>query len=178
METVKEHQKLKLFINIVSVALPLLVAGMFQFKLTDFQWSFDVYWLPFVNAILNGTSAVLLIGALIAVKQKNIKAHAAMIYAAMLMSLLFLLVYVAYHITAGHTKFGGEGTIKLVYLLILASHIILAAIQAPLVLYAFLYGYTGQLEKHKKIVKFSYPIWLYVSITGVICYLMIAPYYP
>ena len=82
-----------------------------------------------------------------------------------------------YHVTAEHTKYGGEGAIKIIYLLILASHIILAAIQAPFVLYAFFYGYTGQIEKHRKIVKFSYPIWLYVSVTGVLVYLMISPYY-
>ena len=101
-----------------------------------------------------------------------------MIYVAMAFSLVFLVVYILYHVTTGHTKFGGEGAVKIIYFAILISHIILAAVQAPFVLYAFLYGYTNQVEKHKKIVKFSYPIWLYVSISGVICYLMISPYYP
>ncbi len=170
-------KKLRLFVIIISVALPLIVAGMFQFKFTSFTWPFDVHVLPLINAILNAASAVLLIAALVAAKNKNIDLHQKMIYSAMFLSLLFLLVYVLYHITAEHTKFGGEGAVKYVYLIILASHIILAAIQAPFVLFAFLYGYTGQIEKHKKLVKFSFPIWLYVSITGVICYLMISPYY-
>jgi putative membrane protein len=171
------YKKLRLLVNIISVALPLIVAGMFQFKFTDFVWPFDVYILPLINAILNGTSALLLIGALVAIKKGNINLHQRLIYVAMTLSLLFLVVYIMYHVTAQHTTFGGEGTIKAVYLIILLTHIFLAAIQAPFVLYAFLYGYTGQNEKHKKLVKFSYPIWLYVSITGVICYLMISPYY-
>jgi len=176
MET-SQYKKLRLLVNVISVALPLIVAAMFQFKFKDFNWPFDVYILPLVNAILNGTVAVLLIGALVAVKNKNIEAHKRFIYTGMGLSLLFLVVYIMYHTTAGHTKFGGDGTIKYVYFFLLLTHIVLAAIQAPFVLYAFLYGYTGQIEKHQKIVKLSYPIWLYVSITGVICYLMISPYY-
>ncbi len=171
------YKKLRLLVNIISIALPLIVAAMFQFKFEDFVWPFDVHILPLINALLNGTTALLLIGALVAAKNKNIDLHKRLIYSAVVLSLLFLVVYIMYHITAGHTKFGGTGTIKIVYLLILASHIILAAVQAPFVLYALLYGYTGQIKKHRKIVKFSYPIWLYVSITGVICYLMISPYY-
>lgn len=171
------YKKLRLLVNVISVALPLIVGAMFQFKFKDFVWPFDVYVLPLINAILNGTTALLLIGALIAVKGKNIDLHKRLIYAGMGFSLLFLVVYIMYHTTAGHTSFGGTGTIRSVYFFLLITHIILAAIQAPFVLYAFLYGYTGQIEKHQKIVKFSYPIWLYVSITGVICYLMISPYY-
>lgn len=172
-----QYKKLRMLVNVISFALPVIVGAMFQFKFKDFVWPFDVHVLPLINAILNGTTALLLIGALVAVKGKNIDLHKRLIYAGMGLSLLFLVVYIMYHTTAGHTKFGGEGTIRTVYFLLLITHIILAAIQAPFVLYAFLYGYTGQIEKHQKIVKFSYPIWLYVSITGVICYLMISPYY-
>lgn len=171
------YKKLRLLVNVISIALPLIVGAMFQFKFTDFVWPFDVHVLPLINAILNGATAVLLIGALVAVKGRNIDLHKKLIYAGMGLSLLFLVVYIMYHTTAGHTKFGGEGTIRYIYFFLLLTHILLAAIQAPFVLYAFLYGYTGQIEKHQKIVKFSYPIWLYVSITGVICYLMISPYY-
>lgn len=176
-EIPENYKTLRLLVNVISIALPLIVAGMFQFKFTNFEWPFDVYILPLINAILNGSTALLLIGALIAVKNRNIKLHERLIYIGMGLSLLFLVVYIMYHTTAGHTKFGGEGTIKYIYFFLLLTHILLAAIQAPFVLYAFLYGYTGQIEKHQKIVKFSYPIWLYVSITGVICYLMISPYY-
>lgn len=174
---IEHYKKLRLLVNVISVALPLIVGAMFQFKFTNFVWPFDVYVLPLINAILNGTTALLLIGALVAVKNRNINLHKRLIYIGMGLSLLFLVVYIMYHTTAGHTKFGGEGTIRSIYFFLLLTHIVLAAIQAPFVLYAFLYGYTGQIEKHQKIVKFSYPIWLYVSITGVICYLMISPYY-
>lgn len=171
------YKKMRLLVNIISVLLPLIVGAMFQFKFSDFVWPFDVHVLPLINAILNGATALVLIASLVAVKNKNIDLHEKLIYVGMVLSLLFLVVYIMYHTTAGHTKFGGEGTIRTVYFFLLITHIILAAIQAPFVLYAFLYGYTGQIEKHQKIVKFSYPIWLYVSITGVICYLMISPYY-
>jgi putative membrane protein len=171
------YQKLTLGVKIVSIVLPVAVALLFGLKL-EVNWPFDVYYLPMINAILNGASGVLLIGALIAVKQKNIKLHTRLIYTAMAFSLIFLVIYILYHITTGHTSFGGTGTIRTIYFGLLITHIILAAIQAPFVLFAFLYGYTGQIEKHKKIVKFSFPIWLYVSVTGVICYLMISPYYP
>jgi putative membrane protein len=173
----KAYKNLRLAVNVISIILPVLVGIMFQFKFTDFQWPFDVYILPLTNAILNASSAVLLIGALVAIKNRNVVLHTRLIYAAMVLSLLFLVVYILYHTTAGHTKFGGEGTIRLVYFVLLLTHIVTAAIQAPFVLYAFLYGYTGQYEKHLRIVKISYPLWLYVSITGVICYLMISPYY-
>ena len=176
IENDRKFIKLRTLVILTSVALPLIVAGMFQIKF-DVSWPFDVHLFPFINACLNGLTAVLLLVALAAVRYKNINLHKKLIYTSMLFSLLFLVVYVLYHISTQHTIYGGEGTIKFVYLIILASHIILAAVQAPFVLFAFLYGYSGQIEKHKKIVKFSYPIWLYVSITGVICYLMILPYY-
>lgn len=171
------YKKMTLGVKVVSVVLPVAVALLFGLKL-EVNWPFDVYYLPMTNAILNGSSALLLIGALIAAKQHNIKLHTRLIYTAMLFSLVFLVIYILYHITTGHTSFGGEGMTRTIYFVLLITHIILAAVQAPFVLFAFLYGYTGQIERHKKIVKFSFPIWLYVSITGVICYLMIAPYYP
>lgn len=177
IENQATYKKLRLLVIVLSVVLPLVVAYMFQYKFTNFEWPFDVHLLPLTNAILNASCTVLLIAALFAAKSKNIQLHKKMIYTSMVLSLLFLVVYIMYHLTAQHTTFGGTGTIKVVYLSILFTHIVLAAVQAPFVLFAFLYGYTNQIEKHKKIVKFSYPIWLYVSITGVICYLMISPYY-
>lgn len=178
MTAIKEQQNknLNLIITIISIALPLIVAILFGIRL-EIDLPFNVYILPAINAVLNGGSAVLLIGALLAVKRKNIKLHSNLIYIAMGFSLIFLLIYVFYHITTTHTSFGGEGTIRYIYFTLLITHILLAIIQAPLVLFAFLYGYTGQIDRHKRLVKFSYPVWLYVSITGVICYLMISPYY-
>lgn len=170
------NKRLRFFINLISIVLPVLVAVMFRFKF-DVEWPFDVHLLPTTNAIINGLTAVCLIAALLAAKRRDIVQHTRFIYAAMVLSLLFLVVYVLYHTTTEHTTYGGEGTLRVIYLSLLASHIILAAVQPPLVLYAFYYGYTGQYDKHLKWVRFSFPVWLYVSVTGVICYLMIAPYY-
>lgn len=175
-EQPKDIPSLKLVINIVSIVLPVVVAVMFRVEL-PINWPFDVHLLPMANAVINGLTALTLVGALIAIKQRNVTLHTRLIYTAMGLSLLFLVIYVLYHTTTTHTSFGGEGGIRIFYLSLLASHIILAAIQPPLVLYAFYYGYTGQYNKHLKWVRFSFPIWLYVSVTGVICYLMISPYY-
>jgi putative membrane protein len=176
MSTLSEQQlkKLNRTITIISIALPLVVVVLFGVKL-KVDLPFDPHLLPMINAILNSISAVTLIAALIAVKQKNIRMHSRLIYFAMAISLLFLLIYIFYHIITDSTKYGG--TMGYLYYPLLISHIILAAVQAPMVLFAFLYGYSGQIDKHKRLVKISYPVWLYVSITGVLCYLMIAPYY-
>jgi putative membrane protein len=178
MSAIKEQQnkRLNLIITIISIALPLIVAILFGIRL-DIELPFNVYILPAINAVLNGASALLLIGALVAVKRGNIKLHSSFIYTAMGFSLAFLLIYVFYHISTTHTAYCGVGGIRYLYFTLLITHILLAIIQAPLVLFAFLYGYTGQIDRHKKLVKFSYPVWLYVSVTGVICYLMISPCY-
>jgi len=170
----KQLKNLNLSITIISIALPLVVIVLFGVKL-KVELPFDVHLLPMINAVLNSISAITLIAALLAVKQKNIKLHSNLIYFAMTVSLIFLLLYVFYHIITDSTKY--EGTMGYLYYPLLISHIILAAIQAPLVLFAFLFGYSGQIEKHKRLVKISYPVWLYVSISGVLCYLMISPYY-
>ncbi len=168
------QKNLNTVITVISIVLPLVVAILFGVRL-NIELPFDVHLLPFINAVLNAASAITLVAALVAVKNKNIKLHSNLIYLAMLLSLIFLLLYVFYHIVTDSTKY--EGSMGYIYYPLLISHIILAAVQAPLVLFAFLYGFTGQIERHKKLVKFSYPVWLYVCITGVICYLMIAPYY-
>jgi putative membrane protein len=176
MSTLSEHQlkKMNRIITIISIALPLAVVILFGVKL-KVNLSFDPHLLPMINAVLNSISALTLIGALIAVKQKNIRMHSRLIYLAMAISLLFLLLYVFYHIITDSTKY--NGSMGYLYYPLLISHIILAAVQAPMVLFAFLYGFSGQIDKHKRLVKISYPVWLYVSISGVICYLMISPYY-
>jgi putative membrane protein len=172
-----DYKKFQLAVNVLAIALPIIVAILFGVRL-DIQLPFNVYLLPMINAVLNGGSAVLLLAALWAVKQGNIQAHTRLIYAAMALSILFLVCYVLYHVTTNPTTYGGVGAMRTLYFVLLVTHIILAIIQPALVLYAFMYAYTGQIEKHKRIVKLSFPVWLYVSVTGVICYLMIAPYYP
>lgn len=150
-----------------------------------------IYKLPLLNAILNGTCSVLLIASLLAIKQRKIELHKKLNLTAFVLSALFLVSYVTAHYFIPDTKYGdidhnGEMSvteiatvsgIKPVYIIILLSHIFLAIVVLPLVLLSFYYGLTDQREKHKKLTRFSYPIWLYVTVTGVVVYLMISPYY-
>jgi putative membrane protein len=134
--------------------------------------------LPALNATINGTVCLLLIMGLLAIKQKKISFHRICMTTALILSVLFLVSYVGYHLTHESTKYGGEdGMVKNVYLFILLTHILLAMVTAPLVLIAFTRALSERFDKHKKIARIAYPIWLYVSITGVIVYLMVSPYY-
>jgi len=136
-----------------------------------------VMYLPKLNAIINGTCTVLLLLSLYFIKQKNIAAHKAINLTAFGLSSLFLISYILYHWMANETTFPTDNSMRGIYLTILTSHIILAALVLPLVLLAFYYGLQMNVEKHKKITRFTYPIWLYVTVTGVIVYIMISPYY-
>lgn len=150
-----------------------------------------IYKLPMVNAILNGSCSILLIFSLLAIKKRNIALHKKLNLTAFALSSLFLICYVTAHYFIPDTKFGdvdhngimsaeesaAVSGIKPVYVIILLTHIFLAAIVLPFVLLSFYYGLTDQREKHKKITRISYPVWLYVTITGVVVYLMVSPYY-
>ncbi|MDX6152357.1 DUF420 domain-containing protein [Marinococcus sp. PL1-022] len=138
---------------------------------------FDLTILPMMNAIFNSFTTVFLLGALYFILRKNIKMHRRFIYGAFTTTTLFLVTYLAYHSLASSTSYGGEGIIQYVYYFILISHIILAALIVPLSIYTFLKGFTYQVQKHRKIARWTMPLWLYVSITGVVVYFMIAPYY-
>ncbi|HTD39517.1 MAG TPA: DUF420 domain-containing protein [Mucilaginibacter sp.] len=153
--------------------------------------SFIVY-LPKLNAILNGTCSVLLLVSLYFIKQKNIAMHKRINIITFCLSSLFLVSYIVFHYLNPETKFGdlngdgilspeeiaAVGSLRPIYLVILTSHIILAAAVLPLILLSFYRGLQMQVEKHKKLVRWAFPIWLYVTVTGVIVYFMIAPYYP
>ena len=136
-----------------------------------------IYRLPLLHAIINGTCAVLLVLSLRAIKAKNIARHTALNITTFGLSALFLISYVVYHFFVPETTFGGEGIIRYVYYIILITHIILAAVVLPLILLSFWYALNQKIDKHRKIVRFTFPIWLYVAVTGVIVYLMISPYY-
>jgi putative membrane protein len=137
-----------------------------------------VYHLPMINAVLNGLCSILLVASIIQIKRKNIAAHKALNLLTFFLSSIFLVGYVLFHFFVKETSFGGVGAIKYFYYVLLITHIILAALVLPLILLSFYYGLTNQIEKHRKLVRFSFPVWLYVTVSGVLVYLMIAPYYP
>lgn len=137
----------------------------------------DLKVLPLLNAIFNGIAFILLICALVMIKQKKIKAHTYFIYGAFGATALFLISYLTYHAMAGSTHFGGEGLLSYLYYFVLITHIILATILLPLALITLGKGLNMDVVKHRKIARWTMPIWLYVSLTGVLVYLMISPYY-
>ena len=167
----------KLLIIVLSIAVPLVV-GILIFKPAkggeQAEW---VSYLPALNAVINTATSVLLMLGFYFIRKKLIQYHRASMMSAFFLGALFLVSYVIYHSMADSTSFGGEGTIRYVYYFLLLSHILLAIVVLPFVLFAFYFAWTDQIEKHKRIVKFTFPIWLYVSVTGVLVYLMISPYY-
>jgi putative membrane protein len=170
------EQKSMTLINTLSVVIPVVVAillGIRQ-KVDIGAWT---KVLPHVIGAINTLTSVLLIYGLILIKQKQIERHRKVMSSAFFLGALFLVCYVLYHLTNPSTKFGGEGFEKYFYYFILISHVGLSFIVLPLVLRAYYFAYTKQFERHKKMTRFAFPIWLYVSITGVIAYLMIKPYY-
>lgn len=170
METTKNYKKL---ITLLSIVIPVAVAVLFGVKI---DMTLPIF-LPPIYATINGITAILLIAAVISVKNGNVKRHEFLIKTAMVCSALFLVMYVLYHMTSDSTKYGGTGAIKYVYFFILISHIILSIAVIPLVLTTFVRGINRDVEKHRKIAKYTFPIWLYVAITGVVVYIMINPYY-
>lgn len=178
MENTTIEKKFKSLIIIVSVVIPLAVVLLFSIRLKDFGINVEpLSFLPPIYATINGITALLLILGVIAIKNGNRALHQKLMTSAIACSLVFLVMYVAYHMTSDSTKFGGEGPIRLVYFGFLISHIILSIAVIPLVLISYVRALASKFDQHKKIAKITFPIWLYVAITGVIVYLMIAPYY-
>lgn len=177
----ENERNIKRFIWTMAVVIPAAVALLFLIppieNLSE-EVRASLYVLPKLNAIFNGTAFFCLIGAFIAIRNKNIKVHRAFTTTALILSMLFLLSYVSFHLTTESTKFGGEGWVRTVYFAILISHIVLSTGIIPLVLFTYVRGLGMQVEKHRKIAKITWPIWLYVTATGVIVYWMISPYYP
>lgn len=163
----------KTLITIVSILIPLAVGALFRIKLDFFDFSF----LPPIYAGINALTAVCLIMALVQIKKKNIERHELFIKSAMVLSAIFLVCYVLYHLTTESTNYGGEGMVRYIYFFVLLSHIGLSMIIIPFVLVSFVYGKARNVEKHKKMVKWAFPMWLYVALSGVLVYLMISPYY-
>jgi putative membrane protein len=178
MESNIIEKKYNKWIITLSVLIPVAVAVLFKIKLKDL--GFNVAPLPIlppIYATINGVTAVLLISAVLAIKKGKRQLHEKLMKTAIACSLVFLLLYIAYHMTTDSTKFGGEGVLKYVYYFILLSHILLSIAVIPLVLITYVRALANKFDKHKKIAKITFPIWLYVAVTGVVVYLMISPYY-
>lgn len=161
----------------ISVAIPIVVALLLYTPAVQVQ-GLDPYLLPLLNAVINTTVSVLLVLALIFIRQGRVTAHKICMLSSVVLSAIFLISYVVYHAAAEETKFGGQGFIRVLYFFILISHILLAVVIVPLVLFTLYRALTNQFGKHKKLARWTFPLWLYVSITGVVLYLMISPYFP
>ncbi|NDI97823.1 DUF420 domain-containing protein [Flavobacterium sp. LaA7.5] len=172
------ESKYNKWIVVLSVAIPLVVALLFGFKLKDFGYNVEpLSFLPPIYATINGLTAIVLVTAVWAVKSGKRKLHENLMKFAIGLSVAFLAMYVAYHMTSDPTKFGGEGAVEYIYYFILITHIMLSVVIIPFVLITYVRAITNSFERHKKIARITYPLWLYVAVTGVIVYLMISPYY-
>ncbi len=174
---VQKEPLLTRLIVFVSIAIPALIAFLFKVAPPEIDHSMDLTVLPLFHALLNFTVSILLLASWYFIKNKKIKAHKTCNVIALVLSAMFLVSYVIYHSLTEPTSYGGEGLMKGIYYFILISHILLSAIILPIVLFTFLRAFTGQTERHRKLARWTMPIWLYVSITGVLVYLMISPYY-
>jgi putative membrane protein len=165
-------------LNIASVAISIAVLALvILMRRIKIDVNFDVSLLPPFHALLNSLAAVSLLFALYYIKLKNKLMHQRFIYGAFGLSVLFLLSYVVYHFTTEETRYCMEGSIRYVYFFFLITHVVLAALILPFILFTFIRAYVGDFERHKKMARWVYPIWLYVAITGPICYLMLKPCY-
>ena len=186
----KNDKKAKLLIFTFSAIVFAAVVALGRVKL-DVQVGFDVHIFAAVNAVINSMVAVLLLVALIAVKSRKYQLHKQLMLAAMVLSILFLVSYICHHLLAGETRFGdvnhdglvdeveraAVGSSRMIYYIILGTHIPLAGIILPFILFSAYRALTGEFDKHKKLVRITWPVWFYVAVTGVVVYLMISPYY-
>lgn len=172
----KNDKKAKMLIAIFSVVVFVAVTVLSRVKL-EVDLGFDVHLFAKANAFINGCVALLLVGALIAVKNKKYIVHKRMMITAMILSILFLVSYICHHLFTGNTVYGGESISKTIYYIILGTHIPLAGLILPFILFTAYRGLIGEWPQHKKLASITWPIWLYVAVTGVVVYLMISPYY-
>lgn len=172
------EKKFSKFIVAVSILIPIVVAILFSVKLKDLGYNVEpLSFLPPIYATINGITAIVLVAGVLAIKNGKRKLHERLMTTAIALSVAFLVMYVAYHMTSDSTKFGGEGIIRPIYFFILITHILLSIAVIPLVLITYVRALANKFDKHKKIAKITFPIWLYVAVTGVVVYLMISPYY-
>ena len=172
----KNDKTARILILSLSIVVFLAIAVLSRVKI-DIDPGFDIHVYALVNAIINSTVSITLVEAYVAVRRKQYIIHRNLMFVAILLSALFLVSYIAHHLLAGETKFGGDGAIRYVYYFVLLTHILLAAVILPFILFTAYRALTGDFEKHKKLSRYTFPLWLYVSVSGVLVYLLISPYY-
>ncbi|MBE2230336.1 MAG: DUF420 domain-containing protein [Chitinophagaceae bacterium] len=172
----KNDPKAKTLIWVFSFVVFAAVVLLGRVKL-EVDLGFDVHLFARLNAMINSAVAVLLVAALLAVKSGKYKLHRGLMMTAMILSVLFLLSYICHHLFAGETKFGAEGIARTIYYIILFTHIPLAGLILPFILFTAYRAMTGEWPQHRKLAKITWPVWFYVAVTGVLVYWMISPYY-
>lgn len=172
----KNDRTARILIITVSLIVFIAVSVLSRVKL-DVQLGFDEHIFAKINAAINSMVSVLLLAGLIAVRSKKYILHKRIMITSIILSSLFLVSYICHHLFAGETKFGGEGSIRYIYYFILGTHIVLAGIILPFILFTAYRAMTGDWQKHRKLARLTWPIWLYVAVTGVIVYFLISPYY-
>lgn len=172
--SVNTSKKYNIWIWIISIAVPVAVAVLFTVRIPGVE---RLGFLPPIYASINAMTAIILVIGVFQIRKGNRQLHERLMKTAIIFSVMFLMMYIAYHMTSESTKFGGEGFIKYIYYFILITHILLSIIVIPFVLITYVRAISGQFYKHRKIARITYPLWLYVAVSGVIVYLMISPYY-
>ena len=172
------EKKYNIWIVILSILIPVAVAILLSIRLKDFGIeTAPMHFLPPIYAAINGITAIILIAAVIAIKNKKRQLHENLMKSAIVLSVAFLLLYILYHLTTESTKYGGTGIIRTIYFILLISHISLSVITIPMVLVSYVRALAEKFDKHKQLTRYTFPIWLYVAISGVVVFLMISPYY-
>ena len=172
-EVVLRKEPYNKLIIVVSILIPLAIAMLFGVNIPGYDFSF----LPPIYATINAVTAILLVTAVVAIKRKNRALHELLIKTCVVLSSSFLILYVLYHMTSDSTPYGGAGPLRYIYFIILITHILLSVGVIPMVLFTYLRAWRGDFSRHRAIAKYTFPLWLYVAVTGVIVYLMISPYY-
>lgn len=161
-------------IIVLSVIIPVAVALLFGMPKVE---GYDTSFLPPIYATINGITAILLVAAVVAIRNKRQRLHERLMKTCIGLSAVFLMLYLIYHTTSESTSFGGEGPVRYVYFFVLITHILLSVGVIPLVLFTFVRALSGDFRRHRALARYTFPVWLYVAVTGVIVYLMISPYY-
>ncbi len=168
-----QEERYRKLIIVVSIIIPLAVAVLFRVRVDGYDFSF----LPPLYAGINGITSFLLVAAFIAIRNGRRALHEKLMKTCIALSALFLVMYILYHMTSDPTAYGGRGALRTIYYFVLVSHIILSVAVIPMVLFTFVRALSGNFERHRALAKFTFPVWLYVAVTGVIVYWMISPYY-